>query len=672
MLTQRGLRMSTFKSSQIYLRSGIQYSQRSPQQSLTHSNIDNGFILSMPKLPNPATSDPAYNRILSWYLPERVLSKVRPRLEAFGNEAVSDEVNQWISNAERQTPYVKTRNVWGEKYAYDRLVTSQGWKELGRWGAKNGVIAAGYEDEFGEYRRLVQHAFNYIYSASSAVYSCPVSMTSGAARLMFHQLRGLPQDHPFHEVYKRLTAREGNWISSQWMTERPGGSDVQNSETVAVHSPLSDSSGTLEEGDWLVSGYKFFCSAADCDIALMLAKTESGQLSLFLAPTKLTVKRFDGVTEKSTNGILFHRLKNKMGTKELPTAELELKDTRAWLVGPVDRGIATIATLLNVTRTHNFITALSCWRRGMAMAKSFALVRTTINQPLATFPMHLRLLASMEVKFRGLLQLAFFTTSLLSFADNGVPHNLPQGYSPTPDTTEQIKVVQRTLTALGKAVICKVSCISLQECQEAMGGVGYMDEPDEPEFNISRLYRDTAANMTWEGTTNVLASEVVRHLKNGANLELFDKWFSGKVLHNIYDEELRLELERAWGVLMEKLTGGDDLADALAEGRETMFSLAWVVSGSLLAHDAQRDGNEMVAEVARRWVLDKTCGVADFAHPLVLNPRQSEGIARKQPDRRMWDCRLVWGVGLPQDAALGYRETKKPVTGAPEQLAAKL
>lgn len=274
------------------------------------------------------------------------------------------------------------------------------------------------------------------------------------------------------------------------MTERPGGSDVQNSETFAVHSALSPAQKTgemkFDEGDWLVSGYKFFCSATDCDIALMLAKTESGQLSLFLAPTKRTVAVADGRTEEVTNGIRFHRLKNKMGTKELPTAELELQDVRAWMVGPVDRGIATIAALLNVTRTHNFITALSCWRRGMAIAKGFARTRTTIDQPLWTFPMHLRLLAGMEVKFQGLLQLAFYTTSLLSFADNGFP--VERSSIPLPESGEQTVVVQRALTAMAKAVICKVSCTALQECQEAMGGVGYMDEPDEPEFNISRLY----------------------------------------------------------------------------------------------------------------------------------------------------------------------------------------
>lgn len=108
------------------------------QSTVAPSTIDTGFILSLPALPNPATTDPAYQRVLSWYLPPAVLESIRPQLERFGEEAVSPNVNELISDAERHPPYVKTRNVWGEKYAADRLVTSHGWKELGKWGAKNG------------------------------------------------------------------------------------------------------------------------------------------------------------------------------------------------------------------------------------------------------------------------------------------------------------------------------------------------------------------------------------------------------------------------------------------------------------------------------------------------------------------------------------------------------
>jgi alkylation response protein AidB-like acyl-CoA dehydrogenase len=305
-------------------------------------------------------------------------------------------------------------------------------------------------------------------------------MTSGAARLVRHQLSSVPPDHPFHELYARLIARENNWISAQWMTERPGGSDVRNSETVATYSPLASKTGrfgNIEEGDYLLSGFKFFCSATDCNIVLLLAKTESGELSLFVAPTVKEVVDAQGKTKRVSNGIRIHRLKTKMGTKELPTAEVELQNVRAHLIGPKDRGIATIALLLNTTRTHNFITALSCLRRALDIAKAFAHARTTIDQPLWTFPMHLNVLAQLEVKHRGWMQLAFFTSSLLSYVDNGFPDGAPEVFSVLAKSPNTATVVLRAFTSMSKAVICKSSTLAFQECQEAMGGVGYIGKP---------------------------------------------------------------------------------------------------------------------------------------------------------------------------------------------------
>ena len=632
-------------------------------QGLRPSTVDSGFVLQPEQLENPFTADPSFSRVLSQYLPGSVLQKLTPSLRRFGSEAVSPETYAWISNAERQQPYVKQYNIWGQRYPVDRLVTSHGWKEVGKWGIRRGVVALGYGEDFGPYRRIAQHAHNYIYSASSAVYSCPVSMTSGAARLFQQQIKTLPGEHPFHQIHKKLIAREDNWISAQWMTERPGGSDVQNSETVAVYSPLQSKTGKfgrVDEGDYLVSGFKWFSSATDCDIALVLAKTESGKLSLFVAPTRRTVVTSDGVHQEVTNGIRIHRLKNKMGTKELPTAELELKEVRAHLVGPLDRGIPTIANLLNVTRTHNFITALSCWRRSMYIAKAFAKARTTINQPLWLFPMHLRLLAGIEVKHQGLLQLCFFTTALLSYIDNGYPQDMPKGYVPLPEEGEEVKMVLRTLTATTKAVVCKIGTAQMFELLEAMGGVGYMDEPDEPEFNIARLMRDTAANMVWEGSSNVLSSEVVRHVLKGNNLNVWSDWLERSIT-SIEDQQLKDALEDAWSKLAAKLREGQgDLGTILADGRQVMFSLAWVVSGMLLSLDAQRDGSEIATELARRWILDDENGVGEYAfHDIVFSP--SKRRINVQGQRSNWDCRLVWGVDLPKDAALGYRaETNDP------------
>ena len=239
------------------------------------STIDSGYRLTPSPLENPFTSDPVYRRIISWHLPPAIYAQVAPKLEHFATEAISPQVTDWIANAESHPPTVSQYNIWGQRHSIDRLATSDGWKRLGAWGAANGVVAHGYEDTYGPHRRIVQHSFNYIYNASSAVRSCPVSMTSGAARLLGKLLPDLPPSHPFHEVYGHLVSRTDPWVSAQWMTERPGGSDVQNSETTATYSPLSSSeqsssasghSGnpasasqpSLYEGDYLLSGFKWF------------------------------------------------------------------------------------------------------------------------------------------------------------------------------------------------------------------------------------------------------------------------------------------------------------------------------------------------------------------------------------------------------------------------------
>ncbi|KAJ5697150.1 hypothetical protein N7488_010834 [Penicillium malachiteum] len=614
---------------------------------LSPSTAEKGFILSPAILENPATSDKVFERILSWYLPQDVVAKITPELTKFGRDAISDEVNSLIGNAERQEPYIKPYNVWGARYDAERLVTSTGWKDLGKWGIKNGVVGLGYEEEFGSHRRIIQHAFNHIFSASSATYSCPISMTSGAARL----LTDLPSDHPFHELYARLIARENNWISAQWMTERPGGSDVRNSETVAVYSPLTTKTGrfgNIEEGDYLLSGFKFFCSATDCNVVLLLAKTVSGELSLFVAPTVRTITDSEGQKRRVSNGIRIHRLKNKMGTKELPTAEVELQNVRAHLIGPKDRGIATIALLLNTTRTHNFITALSCLRRAVDIAKAFARTRTTINQELRSFPMHLNVLSQLEVEHRGWMQLAFFTSSLLSYVDNGFPDETTSVFSVLANSTATANVVLRAFTSTSKAVICKLATLAFQEYQEAMGGVGYIDEPEEPEFNVSRLWRDTASNSVWEGTPNVLASETVRHLN---------------IIGRVSDNEFKSKLSTVWAELKAMLaTGQDDhgLVALLSVDRQVMFTLAWMVCGILLTLDAQRDNDGVAIEVARRWVLEGQGVPGEFAFPEMIYQRAAISQNRRptEKERTQWDSRIVWGVELPATASTGYRASK--------------
>lgn len=104
------------------------------------STVDTGYRLQPTPLENPVTSDAYFQRVIHWYLSPDIEKDVVPRLSKFGDEAVSDNVHAWIANAEKEEPYVKQYDAWGRRYPYDKLVTADGWKRLGEWGANNGLV----------------------------------------------------------------------------------------------------------------------------------------------------------------------------------------------------------------------------------------------------------------------------------------------------------------------------------------------------------------------------------------------------------------------------------------------------------------------------------------------------------------------------------------------------
>lgn len=128
---------------------------------------------------------------------------------------------------------------------------------------------------------------------------------------------------------------------------------------------------------------------------------------------------------------------------------------------------------------------------------------------------------------------------------------------------------------------------------------------------------------------------------------MFRHWFARSVA-TIGDADTKHALYSAWTLLREKLNKArtpETLSDALSEGRQIMFSLAWTISGLLLALDAQRDRDAVALEVSRRWILDGEGLPGEFAFPSVLHV----GLTPMRPagrERSDWDCRIVWGVHL--------------------------
>jgi alkylation response protein AidB-like acyl-CoA dehydrogenase len=169
-------------------------------------------------------------------------------------------------------------------------------------------------------------------------------------------------------------------------------------------------------GPWRVDGFKWFSSATDSQMSVALAQTPKG-LSAFYIP----MRRVTHSGETELNGISISRLKNKLGTKALPTAELELKGARAFLLGKEGDGVREISTILNITRVHNAVSSLGFFGRGLAIARAFAEVREMAGKgkkkSLRDVPLHVHTLADVTLSYRANMLFAFFVVYCLGISD---------------------------------------------------------------------------------------------------------------------------------------------------------------------------------------------------------------------------------------------------------------
>ncbi|GAA5888670.1 hypothetical protein JCM6882_009043 [Rhodosporidiobolus microsporus] len=474
--------------------------------------IHEGFQQTPLSLPQAYTDDRALQALLRRLLPAEVHAKVDQELRRFEQRLVS-EMCPLASIADTHPsavePSVTQYDQWGRRV--DVLHTSEAWRKLKDLAAEEGLWAIPHERREGEFSRVLSFAKSYLFVPDSLYVGCPGSMTDGAARVL--ELAGTEEVK--REVLSRLVSRDPKkaWTAGQWMTERPGGSDVSLTETTAA--PLDSSHSPRPGSPFLLNGFKFFSSATDGNVALALARTGapgsgSKGLSLFL------IKLRDD--EGRTNGIFIHRLKKKFGTKALPTAELELKDCVGQLVGPLGASVRTIATVLNITRLHSSMSCISALKRALDLAKGFAAVRHIggdLEARLKDSAMHTNALAQSEVVHRALLHFFFGVVGLLGRSQALGGGEGKGSFS----QAEQWRL--RLMTPVLKSYAADLSTTELPRLMEALGGQGYMTENQ-----FGRLIADANVERIWEGTTSVLALDVVRVItqSRGAAIEAFTAW----------------------------------------------------------------------------------------------------------------------------------------------------
>ena len=287
------------------------------------------------------------------------------------------------------------------------------------------------------------------------------------------------------------------------------------------------------------------------------------------------------------------RLKNKLGTRQLPTAELLLDGTVAQLASPPGRGVASISPMLTVTRLHNSLAAASTMRRIVNVAKDFANRRKAFGKALIDHPLHTQTLARMEIETRAATLLVLDVARSLGVLDAAAHSNAES-------ETNKSDLLLRILTPLMKLYTAKQSIACVSEGLESLGGQGYIEDTGYPAY-----LRDAQVLSIWEGTTNVLSLDVLRAMTKSR----------GKAVEAFFSE-VHFKLmgaDEANAAAAEAVTAAaKDVAQFIVENqnektklemaaRDLAYSMTRIYMGALLTEFAVGTGEEVDAETAKRW-----------------------------------------------------------------------
>lgn len=443
------------------------------------------FALDLPDGVQPETRganaydlDASLKDLLALYLPAELRDTLEPHYRRLG-DYVLGTLDDLAREADRYTPVLEPRDRQGNDAAW-KIAFHPSYREMERIAFSEFGLAAmsnraGVFGTKGPVPAAAKYAFTYLFSQAEFGLCCPINMTDLTARMLRKFGSKDVQDRylPFLLAGDMNAHNQG----TMWMTEKQGGSDVGLVSTKAE-----------QEGDhWLVTGDKWFCSVANADMSLILARPVGAPagtkgLGLFLVPRR----RPDG----SFNSFRCVRLKDKLGTRDMASGEMVFDRAFAWLIGPVDKGFKQMTDMINLSRLSNAVRAAGLMRRSLHEARAVSLGRRAFGRRLMVMPLMRRQLLKMLLPAEEALSIAFFTAELLDRSDGGDAAALR---------------VLRMILPLMKFRACRDARKVAGDAMEVRGGSGYVEE-----WSQARVLRDAHLGSIWEGAGNVVALDALR------------------------------------------------------------------------------------------------------------------------------------------------------------------
>ena len=501
--------------------------------------------------------------VVSAFAQKDHVTEISKDLSQFSHRA-KKEILELMWQAESHLPELKQYDHWGRRV--DEILVDPAWNELHGVAAREGMIAIGYDRQSGASSRLHQFLKLMIFHPSSAFYTCPLAMTDGATRIIEQSPSEIKDKY-----FKNLISRdpENFWTAGQWMTEKAGGSDVSQSETFAEE----------KNGKFYLYGTKWFTSAITANIAMTLAQTDvdgEKKLSLFLVEIR---------DEKgSLNNIEVLRLKDKLGTKAMPTAELELKGVPATLIGEKGTGVKNIATVLNISRLYNSVCATGTIYRLHSLIRDYSEKRVAFGKKLIDHPLHQETLFKTQSTVKACVLFCAEMARLL-------------GASEVNEISEEESSLLRLMTPIIKLWTGKKSVQTSSELVEAFGGAGYIEDSHLPRF-----LRDSQVFSIWEGTTNIMSLDALRAMSKAPVFENSMTQIKNR-LNELNDSNEKSELLKMHKICLEWVVSHMKDPQLLERGaRRFAFALGDLFCGLLLLEFSAKTGKKRDQYLAELFV----------------------------------------------------------------------
>src|SRR5260370_22392927 len=430
-----------------------------------------GLLAPYPSGMNFYRADPAVTDLLRVHPPDAMMRHIESHLDRLGALA-GGHLDECARLADRHVPVLHQRDrfgrdvQWIEYHPAYRELERAAFGEFGihAMSLRKGIL--GWPDK---YPVVAKHAFTFLFNQAEFGLGCPINVTDGCAKLLANfgsnALKAKYLDGLTQTDMSKLTQ------GGQFMTEKEGGSDVGTLTTSAV-----------QEGDhWRLTGEKWFCSNADAEVVMLLARPEGAGpgtrgVGLFLMPRRLE----DG----SQNYYRIVRLKDKLGTRSMASGEIKLEGAIAYAVGKLDRGFVQMAQMANSSRLSNGLQSTSLMRPAHPAPMTVAKGRMVFGQRIIDLPLARRQLMKIMLATGQALSMSFLTADALDRAEAG-----------SQDAAALLRILTPTLKFRATRDARQVCGDTL----ELRGGLGYIEE-----FATARLLRDAHLRSISEGTGNLL------------------------------------------------------------------------------------------------------------------------------------------------------------------------